>query len=221
MMKRTLSQTNRKESMWLATGLGALLLLGAPSLVFAQGKGGPGAGGDGSGCPNGGPGLGRGQGSGMGRGMGRGEGRGWHGGGKGMGMGRGMRHGRHGGWGRGGGMGGGRFAPDPAVLKQRLGLSDAQVKQMETLRTQHQAGLEPLRLEKRRLHAQLRVVWLEQQPDFAKVKALTDKLAAVQQKLAQKRVDHRIAVAKVLTPAQRLKFLAGGFGQGRGRGPGF
>jgi Spy/CpxP family protein refolding chaperone len=195
MLNQKLSTSMTKRSLFGLAGVAAALALLVSAPAWAQGRGGGGSGD--------GPGWGRGGGPGMGRGMGRGMG---HGSGKGF---RG---------GRGGGMGK-LLNADPTVLKQRLGLTDAQVKQLEPLRTKHRTEMDKIRLEKQRIQAQLEVLWLADALDPAKIRTLAAQKSAAAAKADKERLELRLAVAKILTAEQRTKLLSfGGGGRRHGRG---
>lgn len=188
--KHSTSMTNR--SLFGMAGLAAALALLVSAPAWAQGRGGGG--------PGDGPGWGRGGGQGMGRGMGRGAGKGWRGG-------------------RGGGGMGKLMHADPAVLKQRLGLTDAQVKQLEPLRTKHRTEMDKIRLEKQRIKAQLKVLWLADALDPAKIRTLAAQQSAAEAKADKERLEFQLAAAKILTVEQRTKILSfGGGGRRHGRG---
>lgn len=135
------------------------------------------------------------------------------------------------GWGRGGGGRGMRGQGMQGVRGERmakaLGLSEAQVKQMKAIREKQQADMGKLRLEKQRLRAQMRVEWLKDAPDQAKLRSLGQQLSKVGAEKAKLRLETRLKMSNVLTPAQRTKAKTlgigpgNGFGGGKGMGRGF
>jgi Spy/CpxP family protein refolding chaperone len=107
----------------------------------------------------------------------------------------------------GGGRGRGRHGdgPNPAVLKQELGLSDEQSAQLQKLRQEERkqairrrADMEIARME---LEQALDAATVDEKVVAAKVQALTQLQAAA----LKARVDHRLAIGKLLTPEQREK----------------
>ena len=126
----------------------------------------------------------------------------------------------------GGGRGRGRHGdgPDPAVLKQELGLSDEQVgTAAEAAAGGAQAGDPPARGHGRShgwsWSEALDAATVDEKVVAAKVQALTQLQAAA----LQARVDHRLAIGKLLTPEQREKMKQlrqEHRGRDRGRGAG-
>jgi Spy/CpxP family protein refolding chaperone len=95
--------------------------------------------------------------------------------------------------------------PNPAVLKQELGLSDEQSAQLQKLRQEERkqairqrADMEIARME---LDQALDAATVDEKAVAAKVQALTQLQAAA----VQARVDQRLAVRKLLSPEQRDK----------------
>ena len=128
------------------------------------------------------------------------------------------------GWGRGPGVGcgpsGGDFARYaglelPADQKAQLGaMRDAQCKEIEPLREQMFAKRD-----------EVRKLWLEPNPDQAKILAAQKEMRSLRDQLQDKMTAFRLESSlKVLTPEQRekLKSAVSGrrFGPGRGMGPG-
>ncbi len=103
------------------------------------------------------------------------------------------------------GMGRHGEGPDPAVLKQELGLSDEQAAQLQKL--QQEERKQAIR---RRADAQVARIELEQALEAATIdeKLVAAKVQALTQLHAaglKARVDQRLAIAKLLTPEQREK----------------
>lgn len=95
--------------------------------------------------------------------------------------------------------------PNPAVLKQELGLTDEQAAQVQKLhqerRTQairRRADIQIARIE---LEQALEAATIDEKVVAAKVQTLTQ----LQADAVKARVDQRLAVAKLLTPEQRQK----------------
>lgn len=129
-------------------------------------------------------------------------------------------------WGRGGGRGmrgpgtRGQGMRGQGVRGERMakaiGLSDAQVKQMKAMRDKQQADMGKLRLQKQRIRAQMRVEWLKDAPDQAKLRSLSQQMSKVEAEKAKMRLEMRLKMSSVLTPAQRAKAKTLGIGPGSG-----
>jgi Spy/CpxP family protein refolding chaperone len=143
------------------------------------------------------------------------------------GMGRGMR--RHGmGPGMmGPGMGGGMrrcmrhlmMAP-PEALKARLGLSDQQIGQIQSIRTNVLTKSIKLGSEAKLTGLQLIPLMQSDIPDEGKVLAVHRKVRSLLGQIAEERIKAGIAVLKVLSKDQRAKMRAECLSGGRGGGPG-
>jgi len=144
------------------------------------------------------------------------------------------------GFGPGGGQRGARMA-------ETLGLDEAQVTALQTLRDKHQAEMKPLREQAQQKREALAALWKAPKLDRAKLIAVTQELSATRTALELKRIDHLLSLNGVLTPEQFQKFVAnqgprgergmrghrgggkrghrggmrGGFGGGGEGGPGF
>jgi Spy/CpxP family protein refolding chaperone len=102
-----------------------------------------------------------------------------------------------------------------------LGLTADQQKQISDLRTALELKMTPLRNEMATQSSELRRLWAAPTPDR---KAIQDKQGQMDQthkQMRDVRMDYRLAVLKVLTPAQREKLQTAGepgFGLGGGYG---
>ncbi len=126
------------------------------------------------------------------------------------------------GWGRGPGVGfgpGGDFARIPS-----LGLTTDQRAQLEAMRDAQLKEVAPLREQMFAKRDALRTLWLEPNPDQAKIMAAQQEMRSLRDQLQDKMTTFRLEALKVLTPEQREKLKAAvggrGFGPGRGMGPG-
>ncbi len=109
--------------------------------------------------------------------------------------------------GPGRGMGRHGDGPKPAVLERQLGLSDEQSAKLQSLRQEERkqsirrrAEMQVARME---LDEALGAATIDEKAVNAKVETLTQLQAAA----LKARVDHRLAVARLLTPEQRAKML--------------
>jgi Spy/CpxP family protein refolding chaperone len=126
------------------------------------------------------------------------------------------------GWGRGPGFGccpGGDFARFAG-----LELTADQKAQLGAMRDAQLTEIEPLREQMFAKRDALRTLWLEPNPDQAKILAAQKEMRTLRDQMQDKMTAFRLDALKVLTPEQREKLktaISGrGFGLGRGMGPG-
>jgi Spy/CpxP family protein refolding chaperone len=140
------------------------------------------------------------------------------------------------GQGKGPGMGPGNVSGGPGAglgLRglERLGLDEVQQKQIEALRAEHLARVEPVRVKLDGLRAELQALWQAERPDRGALLAKQADMEIQRQALREARVDLRLEVLRLLTPEQRARaaeFMKdrpgrgkSGHGRhGRGTGPG-
>jgi Spy/CpxP family protein refolding chaperone len=118
------------------------------------------------------------------------------------------------GWGRGPGYGPcarGDFQ-GPAGLNLTAEQT-AKIKEMRQARWNEQ---KPLREQMFAKRDELRKLWLEQNPDEAKILAAQKEMRSLREQMEDKMMAYRLEAAKLLTPEQRQKI--GSFGEGRGPG---
>jgi Spy/CpxP family protein refolding chaperone len=99
---------------------------------------------------------------------------------------------------------------DPEHARVALGLNPQQLNQLKQLKAQHEARMDALRLEKKRVKAALKVEWLADRLDEGKLKALQARMLKAVSDKKQRQFDTSLAIARILTPQQRLKLLVGG-----------
>jgi len=113
-------------------------------------------------------------------------------------------------WGRGdfGGLG-------------ELNLTAEQKTKLTELRDAHFKEVNPLREQMFAKRDELRKLWLEPNPDQAKIAAAQKEMRSVRDQMQDKMTAFRLESLKVLTPAQqeKAKSFAAGFKAGRGYGP--
>lgn len=118
---------------------------------------------------------------------------------------------------------GGYCTANPRAMAQ-LNLTDEQTAKINDLRTAHLKEIKPLRDKMFSLKGDLRLLWLEKNPDQAKIAAVQKEIRSLRDRLEDKRTAHQIEVLKILTPEQQTKFkqycAKDGFGPRHGRGPG-
>lgn len=66
--------------------------------------------------------------------------------------------------------------------------------------------------------SELRLLWLQTNPDQAKITAVQKAIRSLRDQIQDKRTSQRLAVFNVLTPEQQTKAQA--YGAGKGFGPG-
>jgi hypothetical protein len=105
-------------------------------------------------------------------------------------------------------------------MAKALGLSEAQAKQVKAVRDKQQADMGKLRLQKRRLKAEMRVEWLKDSPDQGKLRSLGGQLSKLEAERDKLRMETRLKISSLLTPEQRAKAKTLGIGPGSGPGGG-
>jgi Spy/CpxP family protein refolding chaperone len=120
------------------------------------------------------------------------------------------------GWGRGHG-GGDRCGSDVGALS-KLNLTDEQTAKINALREANLKDIKPLQDKMFSKRGELRLLWLQANPDKEKILAEQKEVRALRDKMQDKMTAYRIEVLNVLTPEQKEKLKS--FGPGRGFGPG-
>jgi Spy/CpxP family protein refolding chaperone len=117
------------------------------------------------------------------------------------------------------------------ALYGKLNLSADQKAKIEALRNAHLRDIKPLQDQMFSKRGDLKLLWLQANPDKEKILAVQRDIRATRDKIEDKAVAHRVDVFTVLTPEQQEKaraFIGGhtpgaGMGEGwgqRGMGPG-
>ena len=124
------------------------------------------------------------------------------------------------GWGRGhGGCPSYDRGIDQAPAAAQLGLTAEQIEKIKALREAHLKDVKPLQEKMFSKRGDLRLLWLQANPDQGKILALQKEIRSLRDQMDDKRVSHRLAVLKVLTPEQQAKAQAYGAGRGFGGRP--
>ena len=100
---------------------------------------------------------------------------------------------------------------DWAMVHDRIGDLDLTPEQTEKVRSQFEAFQEeiaPLRTQKFQCMTELKLLWLQMEPDVEKIKAKDKEIHDLSWKMKDKLTDHRISFRKILTSEQLSKFLA-------------
>jgi Spy/CpxP family protein refolding chaperone len=113
---------------------------------------------------------------------------------------------------------------------RELNLTADQSARVEELRSAHLRNILPLREKMAIKRRELRLLWLEKNPDQARIAASQKEIRAVRDQLQDRRTAYFLEVLKILTPEQQARLksifregsMAPGFGRrwdGSGRGP--
>lgn len=101
----------------------------------------------------------------------------------------------------------------------RLNLTDEQKTRIEALELAHQKEVRPIRENMFDKSLELRRLWLEADPDRNKINAKQKEVRVLRDQLEDKQTAFRLEVNKVLTPEQKEKLAAYGWGKKAGFGP--
>ena len=122
------------------------------------------------------------------------------------------------GWGKGRGMGMGFTNRVSPYCESIPNLTAEQSAKLKELREQRAKEVLPLRNELISKRAELRSLWLQANPDEAKIKAKQHEITELENKLQEKMTEHRLESQKVLTPEQQAQLQSArpteGFGYG-------
>jgi len=120
------------------------------------------------------------------------------------------------GWGRG--HGGGPYdGCDPATLS-RLNLTAEQTTKINAFREAFLKDDKPLQDKMFSKRGDLKLLWLQQNPDQEKILAVQKEIRALRDQIQEKRDVYRLNVYNVLTPQQKEKLKSYGPGRGFGHG---
>ena len=128
------------------------------------------------------------------------------------------------GWGRGPGCGYGPMGRGDFAGLAGVELTADQQAQIKSMRDAQFKELEPLRAEMFAKRDEVRKLWLEANPDQAKITAAQQQMRTLRDQLQDKMTAFRLEVLNVLTPEQRANLQSAassrGFGPRGGIGPG-
>jgi Spy/CpxP family protein refolding chaperone len=112
---------------------------------------------------------------------------------------------------------------DP-VASCGLNLTADQKTKFEELRTAHLKEIKPLKDKMFSLRGDLKLLWLEKNPNQSKIIAVQKEIRALRDQMEDKRVVHQLNILKILNPEQQAKFkeccAREGFGPGPKKGTG-
>ncbi|NLP09299.1 Spy/CpxP family protein refolding chaperone [bacterium] len=84
-----------------------------------------------------------------------------------------------------------------------LNLSETQKQAMRELRRKHEKELIPLRSQWQSVGLDVEAALEAEEPDLAKINRLVDEKSKIRAEITKKRIAHRLAMVKLLTPEQR------------------
>jgi Spy/CpxP family protein refolding chaperone len=102
---------------------------------------------------------------------------------------------------------------------KELNLTEEQTTRINALRNTHLKEIKPLQDTLFSKGGDLRLLWLETDPDRDKIMALQKEIRTLRDQMQDKNTSHRLAILKILTPEQRNKLVGSGWGAGVGPGP--
>ena len=115
------------------------------------------------------------------------------------------------------------YGPDRSILSQ-LNLTPEQTAKINALREANMRATKPLRDKMFSKRGDLRLLWLQTNPDQNKIMAAQKEIRALRDQMQDKMTVYRLEVLKVLTPEQQEKLkslkMGRGFGPGMKGGPG-
>jgi Spy/CpxP family protein refolding chaperone len=120
------------------------------------------------------------------------------------------------GWGRGPGYG--PCARGDFQGPAGLNLTAEQKTKIKEMRETQWQEMKPLQEQMFSKRNEIRKLWLESNPDQAKITAVQKEMRSFRDQMEDRMTAYRLEAVKVLTPEQREKM--GSFGQGRGPGHG-
>jgi Spy/CpxP family protein refolding chaperone len=123
-------------------------------------------------------------------------------------------------WGRGMGRGPTCDGDGTRYLKH-LNLTADQTASIKTLRDAHLKDVKPLHDKMFAKRGDLRLLWLEKNPNQDKIVALQKEIRTIRDQMQDKATDLHFAITNVLTPEQKEKLQTTFRGRGHGHGPGF
>jgi len=105
------------------------------------------------------------------------------------------------------------------MAAEKLGLTAEQTAKIKELREQHLKDIKPLQDKMFSKRGDLRLLWLEKNPDQVKILALQKEIHDIRGQFQQKATAMRLTVYNLLTPEQKDKVKTVIMGRGMARGP--
>ncbi|MFB3925137.1 MAG: Spy/CpxP family protein refolding chaperone [Syntrophales bacterium] len=110
------------------------------------------------------------------------------------------------------------YCANPAAIPG-LGLTEEQTAKINALRESYLRETKPLQDKMFSRRGDLKLLWLERNPDQAKIAAVQKEIRSLRDQLQDKRTNYHFEILKVLTPEQQERFRSACMG--RGMGPGY
>ncbi|MBW2065132.1 MAG: Spy/CpxP family protein refolding chaperone [Deltaproteobacteria bacterium] len=101
-----------------------------------------------------------------------------------------------------------------------VNLTEEQRGKIQSLRQSLKDDILPLRNEMIKKRTELKLLWMEDDPDGAKIKAKQREIRELRAKMEDRLTDFRLEFRKILTPEQRAKIPSFKFGRGSHRSMG-
>lgn len=118
-----------------------------------------------------------------------------------MGMGPGGMHGPG---------GRGMFFGDPAIMKEKLGLSDDQVDKISKINLDYKKKLLSIREKIEPKQTKLHGILLGDNVNLKEVRALLEEISALEVEIRMLRINHRMDIEKILTASQKTQLRSTG-----------
>ncbi|MDD2672798.1 MAG: Spy/CpxP family protein refolding chaperone [Syntrophales bacterium] len=99
-----------------------------------------------------------------------------------------------------------------------LNLTTDQANKIQTLREARWKEIKPLRNKLFNRFTELKLLWMQANPDQAKIKTKQQEIRDIQSRLQDKLTTHRLEIRKILTPEQQAQITAFGLERGYYRG---
>lgn len=90
-------------------------------------------------------------------------------------------------------------------MAQKIGLTAAQQEQLKALNEKQRAAAKANREERKKLQAERSAAWTAPTLDAARLESLRQQEVKLFDAISRQRLEHQLAVAKILTPEQRQK----------------
>ena len=91
------------------------------------------------------------------------------------------------------------------MILNNVDLTSEQRTQLEELRDEHRAEMQPLHQQMQAKREQMRDLWTAEVLDEAAIWAMDEEMAPLREQLRQKRLEQRLEVMNVLTAEQRAE----------------
>lgn len=102
----------------------------------------------------------------------------------------------------------GRTMPHMQQMAQKMGLSAEQQKQLQALHDKQQTAMQANREQSKKLREERSAAWSAPTLDAARLENLRLQEVKLFDAMSRQRLEHRLAVANILTPEQRQKMAS-------------